>query len=714
MLSKFGWKESWATGLVALIVAGLGVAYLWQRQDPPQNVILITLDTTRADHLGSYGYQRGETTVFDDFGKNGVVFERAFASAPITLPSHTSILTGLYPPEHGLRLNGLGYLPTEVPILSEILKKNGFQTAAFLSAAVLDSTFGLNRGFDLYDDYLSASQRARTESSRRRRHGHQVVDSALGWLKEHDSKRFFCWIHLFDAHSPYSARETDFGDRFKDNPYDAGIAADLKQVDRVLKYLKERRLNQNTLVVITADHGEGLGEHREPEHGMLAYNSTLHVPLVFGGTRHCTPGRRVSTVVSLTDIFPTILELLNLKVPEHSSGRSLKAALKGDEIPSKPCYAEAETPYALNHLCPLFVAISDRWKYVHTTKPELFDLQTDPSEQANLAATEPDKQKEMENVLEQMRLSFRTVQVQKLQLSDKQMNDLTALGYTGVPQIARDPQGEEFTHLKDVKDFLPAMEKYEEAKRMMLKGDNEAALALSREVERMVGPGEFLEAGFMLADCLIFSGQQDEAIETFLTILEKHPDFHHTRLRLAAALRQSKQYEQAAEEYRKFIAAEPELAAGHFELARTLVKLKNPKDAIAEFREAIRLAPNISQSHYELGHLYLQLNLPRDAAACFEEALRFEPKHVMAQFQLLRTLVSLGEFSKAHSYARKAVENDPSSFEARYNLGVFLASQNRLREAIAELKEAQKLRPDEPNVAKQIELAEAAFNRLGK
>jgi arylsulfatase A-like enzyme/Tfp pilus assembly protein PilF len=690
-----------------MAIIGLFAAVLWQLREPPLNVILITLDTTRADRLGIYGYQNGETSSFDRYAAQGVIFEHAYAPAPITLPSHATILTGLYPPEHGLRVNGQGRLPSEIPLLSELLKNKGYQTAAFVSSSVLDATFGLNRGFDLYDDY--ASQKNRKQLQRRHRNGRNVVDAALSWLNNQASQRFFCWIHLYDAHAPYTAREEIFGDRFKQTPYDAGIAYELQQVDRVTTFLKEHHLDQKTLVVITADHGEGLGDHRESEHGMLAYNSTLHVPLVFVGTKRCQPARRVSTAVSVADITPTILDVLNLRAPNHVSGRSLKDALGGHEIPAKYSYAEAESPFLLNHLCPLRVIVSDRWKYIHTTRPELYDLLDDPSEQANLWNSAVEQQTELENILELIQQSFVSVKPQKLQLSTRQLSDLNALGYTGINRTSTDAEIEKSAILKDVKDVLPALEKYEQAKRLILEGNTDAVIALTREIERMVGPGEFLEAGFMLGDCLALTDHADEAIEVFLTLLEKHPDVQNTRLRLAAALAKQGKFEESAEEYRKILKLDPESALAHHELAKKLVKLQQFNDAIAEFREAIRLAPTVAQSYLELGNLYLKLKQPREAATCYEKTLENEPDNAVAQASLLSVLVHLGESAKASEYARKAIELDPMSFEAHFNLGLLLISQNRTQEGIAEFRAAQLLRPDDPRPVKLIQQAEAAM-----
>ncbi|MBS0266600.1 MAG: sulfatase, partial [Planctomycetes bacterium] len=234
--------------LVLAVVPLLALAAWGYRAytSPPLNVILVTLDTTRADRLGAYGYTKGQTDAFDAFARQGVVFEHAYAPAPITLPSHATMLTGLYPPEHGLRVNGVGRLGKQIPFLAEILKKQGYDTAAFVAAMVLDSQFGLDRGFDTYDDDLSKGQ-ATGHGGERRRDGQDVVNAALAWLAQPRQRPFHCWIHLYDAHAPYDPRPKIFGDQFSAAPYDAGVAWELRQFERITNFLKQQQLDKNTL-----------------------------------------------------------------------------------------------------------------------------------------------------------------------------------------------------------------------------------------------------------------------------------------------------------------------------------------------------------------------------------------------------------------------------------------------------------------------------------
>lgn len=478
--------------------------------------------------------------------------------------------------------------------------------------------------------------------------------------------------------------------------------------------LKDRHLDKNTLVVIAADHGEGLGEHGETDHGMFAYNTTLHVPLVFIGSEHCQPGTRVSTAVSLVDIMPTVLDILRIPLPKHLSGRSLLEALKGREILSQNCYAEAETPYVYNHWSPLNVIISDQWKYIESTRPELYDLLNDFSEQKNLVDSLPEERQDLKNTLEQMMESFISVTPQKLQLTDQQLNDLKALGYVGNPNDVNLKERSKTEVLKDVKDMVPILERFDRAKELATQGKPEEAIVLLREIEELGIQGEFLESEFLLGDCLIATNRLDEAVDVYRTVLDHRPEQVKTGYRLSTVLASLGKFEQAEEGIRKFLKEEPDSAPAHCELAKVLIKTQRIDKGIAEYREAIRLKPNYAPAHLELGQVFVRLKRPKDAASCFEQVIRIEPDNAVAQASLWAVLVQLGEYEKALEYGKRAIEIDPESFEARYNLGVFLISVNRLEEGLRQLRVAQKLRPDDQRPLKLIQQAEAALKQPEK
>ena len=700
-------------GIIAVIAGMLvvaGVAY-WHARVRPMNVILVTLDTTRADHLGMYGYANGLTEAFDQFAQQGVVFENAYAPAPITLPSHATMLTGLYPPEHGLRLNGEDRLSADIPVLPEILKQHGYETAAFVSAFVLNSKFGLNRGFDAYDDDLSKAT-AEAFSGERRRDGKDVMDSALSWLGLRKSKPFFCWIHLYDAHGLYDMRKEMFGQRFAQTPYDAGIAAELLQFERLTSFLKEKQLTNNTMVVVVADHGEGLDEHLENEHGLLVYNTTLRVPLVFSGAGHCQPGLRISEPVSLVDLMPTLLDLLGIPISNQVRGRSLRPALRGATIAPVPCYAEAETPFSVNRWCPLRTLISGQWKYIHTNQPELYDLKNDPSELTNLITQAADQAVNLRNRLEELQESFVRVAPVKTNLSEADIAKLSTLGYAAMNRPDTDQVHPAIESLPDVKEMLPHLVKYEKARILGLNGNFPEAIALLREVVN--ARNDYEGAFFLLGEFLYQAKQFDEAVPAYRSAVNLRPDHLSARISLARALGAQQKFEEALHVLKETTSLAPKNWTACFLTAEAFVALKRYNDAIAQFRKTIQLEPAETIAYIHLAQLYVNLHQLRDAVLCYEQAVKTDPGNGVAVMGLLSVLVDLGDHKQALKYAQKYAAIAPGVFEARFNLGQLLNVNGQYAEALIELREAQKLRPRDPRPAPQIQQAEAALKRSGK
>ncbi|WP_010583983.1 sulfatase-like hydrolase/transferase [Schlesneria paludicola] len=699
-------RNRWLVGIGIVALAALGAFAIWRLSSPRLNVILITLDTTRADRLGIYGDQNAQTTGFDVFAKDGVVFERAYAPAPITLPSHATLLTGLYPPEHGLRVNGSGQLGKEIPVLTEILKDRGYETGAFIAAVVLDSKYGLDRGFDTYDDEIQRSARHAGEP---RRDGQQVVDSALKWLQHRTAKPFFCWIHLYDAHAPYDPRPELFGQDFAKSPYDAGIAYEARQFHRVMEFLHTQKLDTNTLVVIVGDHGEGLNEHLETEHGMLVYNTTLHVPLAFLGPRPCQRGTRVPEAVSLVDVMPTVLDLMKLSAPRHVSGRSLLPALKGQPIEPRDCYAETETPFLLNRWSPLQTVISDHWKYIHTTQPELYDLSIDPGELTNLidSASHHDERRQMQDRLSVMQESFVPIDAQHVNLSEKDLAALQALGYVSGGKTRRDDGGpKNHELLPDVKDFLPYLSSFEEAKHIGLEGRVQEAITLLEEVVRQTQ--QFPAADLLLGDCLAQAGRLEDAAKTYQAVLVKRPDFDRAHFSLGKVLTALGRTDEATDQFREHIKANPTAAMTHLELAQLLIRSQKLDEAEREFRTAQQLAPDLVPAHLLLGQLLVMRKRPTEAVACFLQAAKLAPRSAVPHLNLMQVLAQLGQAKVAIEHGKKAVTLEPASFEGHFNLGLLLVSQQRIAEGVAELRQAHHLQPNNPRPLQQIQRIESA------
>ena len=348
----------------------------------PANVVVITIDTLRADHLGCYGDHAIETPNLDALAVSAARFTRAFTPVPITLPAHTALFTGSFPMATGVHDFSGNKVPASVVTLAKVLHDHGYSTAAFLGAAVLDSRFGLNQGFDTYFDHFDLARLDETSLDMVKRTGDQVVDNAIEWLKANPRRPFFLWVHLYDAHYPYTPPEP-YATRYRDRPYDGEIAFDDAQVGRLIALLKDLGVYDSAVLAVVGDHGEGLGEHGEKTHGFFVYNSTLHIPLIVK-----VPGasaRRIEKEASLVDVMPTVLQAVQLPIPPSVQGRSLLSDIMGKPSPNASnLYAETYLPLIHFHWSQLRALQSDGLKYIEAPRPELYDTRVDPHETKNL------------------------------------------------------------------------------------------------------------------------------------------------------------------------------------------------------------------------------------------------------------------------------------------------------------------------------------------
>ena len=365
------------TGVVAVVVA-MACAAGGSRADSarPRGIVIVTLDTTRADSLPAYGFRGVTTPAIDRLAREGTTFDNAASVAPLTLPAHTSIFTGLYPPRHGVRDNLAPPVDAAHATMAEVLQAEGFRTAAFVGSAVLRRDRGLARGFDVYDDGAPLGG-----LTPRRRSAREVVDAANAWISGLGQERFFLWVHLYDAHAPQTLPaqfRREYGDR-----YEGAIAYMDSEIARLLDALKQTRRLESTAIVLAADHGESLGDHGEREHGIFVYESVLRVPLIVRA-----PGirpRRVGDLASLVDVFPTVLDLLGHRQRFVSDGRSLLPAMRGQRLPERSVYAESMYAERFGW-SPLRMVRDGRFKFIEAPRPELYDLVADRFEQRNLAA----------------------------------------------------------------------------------------------------------------------------------------------------------------------------------------------------------------------------------------------------------------------------------------------------------------------------------------
>ncbi len=432
------------------------------------NILLVTLDTTRADHLPSYGYQGVKTPHLDSLAAQGALFEECIASSPLTLPSHCSIMTGLYPTFHGVRVNGNTALAEVHQTLAELLAEDGYACGAFIGAFVLDGRWGLRQGFHHYDDRLDLKKYKQLDLGLVQRPGNEVVDAALAWLQGMKERKFFAWVHLYDPHTPYEPPEPYFSEYGRRGPvglYDGEIAFMDEQIGRLVRWLEENNLAGRTVIALIGDHGEGLGDHGEMAHGYFIYDYAIKVPLIVAIPAGDFKGVRVPAQVRTIDLFPTLLEMAGISLPPENQGWSIlpflfdPARKKGLEA-----YCESLTPEIHYGWSPLVGLRTDEHKFIDAPRPELYQLLEDPGEYQNVHGQLVDVARDMKRTLESIirETSLNAPTPESANLDRETLERLAALGYIGAP-VSRKSPPEKGGGLADPKDKLHVYESVQQA-----------------------------------------------------------------------------------------------------------------------------------------------------------------------------------------------------------------------------------------------------------
>jgi len=686
--------------LAAMPVSGIAAG---PRPSDAPHVVLITLDTTRADRLGAYGWAAARTPALDRLAADGVVFEEAYTSAPMTLPAHATMLTGLEPAGHGLRVNGQGSLGENVPVVTERLARMGYRTGAFVAAFVLDRQFGLARGFDIYDDDLSAAepQVVREQLSVSRR-GDRVMDAALRWfdiVAQPAGPPVFLWVHLYDAHWPH-----DVHPELADGPfagvasYDGDIAfADL-QVGRLLADLAARGMAERTVVIVAGDHGEGLQDHGEIEHGYTLTRESLHVPLIIRWPGRIAAGRRVSAVVSLADITPTVLDLVGGEPLPVATGHTLAAALRGEPTGSRPSYAETDLPYTSYRWSPLRSVTTERWKYVRTAKPELYDRASDPDEHHNVASARPLRVAKLERLLSAHearvgRVAAPTGAIAAGGVDVDARRRLESLGYV-LPTAAAPATS--ISGLQDIKDMLPVkhLEAYltQGLAEHRIMPEDAVAVAGELVARSPETPVFHHDLGAVLVD----AGRPDEAVSELETAVRLQSDFPEARALLAGLLGAAGRTDDAAAQYEFLLGSDPKNLDLHRDLARLYLAAGRRDEAVARYAAALEVAPGAATLHHELGRALLDGGDLDGAAVRLERAVALDPRLAQAQYDLGRLRLARGDATGAAAAWHSAIMADPTAAAAYARLGRLDADTGKDAEAIRMLRTAVRLEPSEP------------------
>jgi len=711
---------AWSLVVAGIGVVGLGLFRLFDRPPKPprpvprqagRSLLLLTLDTTRADHLEPYGAENVQTPHLARLAAAGITFERAFSVAPITLVAHTSILTGLSPPAHGVRNNGIHHVPDSVETLAERLGEAGYATAAFVSAAVLERRYNLGQGFDLYDDDLSTG-RERHPRMVADRPAEATVDAARAWLdaqvSEGGDRPFFLWVHLYDPHAAYSP-PPPFRDTFRERLYDGEIAYMDSEIGRLLAH---PRLREGVIIAALGDHGESLGEHGEQTHALLAYDATLRVPFLLavpGGPR----GLRLRSAVGQVDVVPTLLELLDLNVPRGLSGISLVPLLEGraeaaEGASRRTLYSETYLPFYTYGWAKLRVLRQGRLKWIDAPTPELYDTERDPRELANLATRQPgmahDLGRDLAEYLESQGEGERQT---ALTLDSETRERLESLGYLARGSGSRGgEEGEDEDHPRpDPKDVIDLHVGLEKARffvrdRLFEQAEGELRRVLSRDPAN-------LAALVDLASVLAEQGEVDEAIRITERALNLDPDYGRLYLQMASLEARRGNGDKALELIDTVLALDPRAVEARLRKAALLSRLGRPLQAVRVMEETLAESPDSPQVlafHAQL--VEMRRGEWAGAEERLREALRRDPFLVLAWRLLGEVLERSGRPEEALAPYREGLRREPDDPDLHAQLGLVLARLRQSRDAEIHLREALRL-SFEPRLDLRVSLGAA-------
>ncbi len=637
-------------------------------------VLLITVDTLRADRLSCYGSRQVRTPAMDALAARGTRFETALAQVPITLPSHAVILTGTYPMYNGVRDFTSRGLPPGVGLLAEAFKRHGYLTAAFVSAFVLDSTWGFGRGFETYDDQFDPRQFETRNPGRIERRAGETVDRLLAWLRSRSLGRtaarpFFVWLHLYDPHSDYNPPEP-FHTQYAGHLYDGEVAYVDSQLTRLFNYLKQTGLYDRALIVILSDHGESLGEHGEDEHGFFIYNSTLRIPLIFKLPRGQGLPRVVHSPVGTIDVAPTLLELLSIQDPvsRQFQGSSLASLILGKSAPAeRPVYSETYYPRDSFGWSALRSFSTARYHYIEAPLPELYDLEKDPVEEQNIYGQRRAEGAALRNQLLDFERRYANAAASPgaagPPLSPETLEKLRSLGYIAYSAPAAAGPGETFA---DPKDRLKLFNSILRATDLAAVGHLEASNALLRKVAADE-PHLYL-IPFMLAENAARAKQWQEAEQQFLACLKLNPSFQQAIMGLARAYVAEGKGEQAQPWLELAVHDNPHNFLAYHGLGLVARLEHQNEEARRNFLKAAEEKPNYAPSQQELGIVLVEMQRYAEALGPLTRASELGPENPVLANYLGTAYANTGRTEQAIESYKKAVTLKSDYAAARLNL----------------------------------------------
>jgi len=663
------------------------------------NLVIVTLDTTRADRIGAYGARDVETPAIDALAREGVLFEQAVSVAPLTLPAHSSIFTGKFPPEHGVRDNGGFFLDAAQTTLAEVLKARGYRTAGFVAAYVLDSKWGIDQGFDTYFDDFDLSKSKAISMGSIQRPGNEVVDKALPWIEQAKDAPFFAWIHLYDPHTPYRPPEP-FRSRYKGHPYNGEIAFADSQIARVIAQLKALGVYERTVVVVMGDHGESLGDHGEATHGFFIYNSVTHVPFTITAPFSLMHGRRVADPVRSVDVMPTVLDLLGVPSPRGISGASLVPLMTGSTV-ELGLDAYSESMYPLHHYgwSDIRALRAGRYKVIDAPRPELYDIDQDPQEATNLYAQ---RRSLGDGMIAQLRTQENRFVKTEAALPAGDVDPeararLAALGYVGsFVANASDPR----TGRADPKDKIRLFNKLGEA--MELSKEREEGVA--EPFEKIVGllddvlgeDPQVIDAWFMMGTLHLRQAKPDLAVKYFKQTLTLKPDYDLAVINLAQAYRQLGDDDAALAGFDRYLQLDPKDAFVRYQMGEIWLDRGDIAQADQLFQKALELDPRVAAAKNALGVIALGRGDVEGAERLIAAAIAIKPTVRLAHFNLALIAEKRGDVPKAEREYVEELKQHPESFKAAFNLSRLYEQVGDREGQIEALKASLKSNPRFP------------------
>jgi choline-sulfatase len=623
------------------------------------NVLLVTIDTVRADHVGCYGATSVKTPSIDALARDGIVFERALSQVPLTWPSHVAILTGTYPFHNGVQDFTGQPLAADFRTVAQAFSDHGYASAAVVSSFVLDRSWGVARGFAHYDDAFAGNAFLRNDIALVERKAAESVDRSLAWLQHRPPKPFFFWLHLYDPHSPYEPPEP-FRSEYRDHLYDGEIAYADSQLGRLIVWLKQNHLYDRTAIVLVSDHGESLGEHGEKEHGFFVYNSTIHVPLVIKPAAVGARGLRMSDVVEITAVAPTLLKLAGIadRISAQFDTASLLPKPRLDAA-----YSETMYPFSSFGWSPLHSLEGGDYHYIEAPRPELYDVRNDPRETHNLVAEQPAIAATLKQQLRDRGSLRASAGRASPAADDATVEKLRALGYLAyrspVPDSALDK-------LPDPKDKVGELEAILKASDAFNVGDFARGQALLEPLQ--ISDPQLYLIPFMLGEAALRQQNWAEASERLQRALELNPGFDQAMTALARALHGQGRDADAEAWLKKALEKNSRNFRAWYEVGWIRARDK-PEGALQAFHKALEIQPNFALAFRDMGLIEIRTRDYANAVHHLQKAVDLGLSDAPL-FNFLGIAYSrTGQLKKAVNSYRRALQEKPDLAEAHLNLG---------------------------------------------